>query len=151
PDYAMAHNKLGGALAATRSFEQAVVHLREAIRLRPDLLDAHLALGTVLCDELHDYDGAIKAFERVIRLLEAGPAPAVYLGGATAALVRAMDLQEDNHAAHTNLGIARSGKGDHDGAIAAFREAVRLQPDNALSHLKLGNAHAAKQEYDAAV
>jgi tetratricopeptide (TPR) repeat protein len=151
PDYPMAHYKLGTALAATRSFEEAVAHYQEAVRLRPAMVDAYLALGAVLCDETRDYDGAIKAFEQAIRLLEAERTRAGALGGATAALIQAVLLQPDNHAAHDNLGNALWGKGDHDGAIKAYREAIRLKPDNAESHRKLGDMYAAKQQYEDAV
>jgi tetratricopeptide (TPR) repeat protein len=151
PDYAMAHYKLGSALADRRSFEEAVAQYREAIRLRPDLMDAYFSLGTILCDVMRDYEGAVKAFEQAIRLLDADRTRAGAFGGPTVALAVAIDQQPDRHVAHNNLGMALSGRGDYQRAIVAFREAIRVNPNGAASYVQLGNAHAARQEYDDAI
>jgi Flp pilus assembly protein TadD len=42
------HSELGDLLAANGQVQNASDEYREAIRLKPDLYDAHLGLGTIL-------------------------------------------------------------------------------------------------------
>ncbi len=48
PGYAEAHNNLGIALARKGKIEDAVAHFREALRIKPDFVDAHNALRKTL-------------------------------------------------------------------------------------------------------
>jgi tetratricopeptide (TPR) repeat protein len=90
-----------------------MVHYREAIRLKPDLADAHVGLGRALLQEGRA-DDAIAAYREAIRL-------------------RPNDAQT-----HFSAGMALTAMGLYDDAIAALRQATLLEPDYAEAHGALG-------------
>ena len=100
----------------------AIAACREAIRLKPDLADAHTILALAL-RESGDVRGAIAACREAIR------------------------LKPDDADAHYNLGNALRGSGDVRGAIAAYHEAIRLKPDYAEAHCNLGHALRGQGRY----
>jgi serine/threonine-protein kinase len=121
------HLKEHGRLAeAARVLGQAIAVHRAAIRLRPDVAEAHTSLGLAL-HELGDLPGAIAAYREAIR------------------------LRPDVAEAHTSLGIALRDSGDLSDAIAACREAIRLRPDYATAHYTLGNAMGASDDLSSAI
>lgn len=54
----------------------------------------------------------------------------------------ALNVDENNFVAHTNLGLALDEKGRPEAAIAEYEEALRIQPGYAEAHNDLGNALA---------
>jgi Flp pilus assembly protein TadD len=58
---------LGAALAALGRTQEALPHLQEAIRLKPDLEAAHATLGTALAN-LGRFDEAIAQLSEAVRL-----------------------------------------------------------------------------------
>lgn len=104
PADAAARVVLGVALLEAGRAEEAVPHLREAVRLEPANAVAVLNLGNALLD-LGDTDAAIVQLESAVRLDPAAPD------------------------AHNNLGIALGARGRVDEAIAQFQEALRLRPE----------------------
>jgi protein O-mannosyl-transferase len=48
PDYAEAHNALGGVLGMKGRFDEAVAHFERALRINPDFADAHLNVAEIL-------------------------------------------------------------------------------------------------------
>ena len=60
----LAHEVLGGLLAAEGKTPEAVSHYKEAIRLRPDFGKAHLDLGRMLARK-GDKAGAAAEFQKV--------------------------------------------------------------------------------------
>ena len=67
PGSAMAHTRLGIALATQGKLDEAIAEFREAIRLKPDDAAAHYNLGNAL----HDHgklDEAIAECREAIRL-----------------------------------------------------------------------------------
>jgi tetratricopeptide (TPR) repeat protein len=103
--------------------------LRTAIALNPGDATAHLNLGAILCDQVHDYRAAEAAFRQAIRLMP------------------------DLAGAHYNLGNALNAQGKLDEAIAEFRTAIKLKlkPDLAHAHVNLGYALQAQGKYDEAI
>jgi tetratricopeptide (TPR) repeat protein len=91
----------------------ALASHREAIRLNPNLADAHNGVGNVLRDK-RNLNAAIDAYKEAIRL---DPKQAFV---------------------HSNLGHALRDQRDAVGAIACFREAIRLDPTYAFGHNGLG-------------
>lgn len=111
----MAYNNLGVALSAAGRPEQAVVHFRRSIALRPENAEAQMNLGAEL--------------SKLGRHEEALP----YLR-------RALELRPDLADAHHNLGLALMGLDRQAEARAAFEAGVRLHPRDALAHYDLGLA-----------
>ncbi|HJT77893.1 MAG TPA: tetratricopeptide repeat protein, partial [Gemmataceae bacterium] len=105
--------------------EEALVQLREAVRLRPDFAEAHNHLGL-----------ALMALNR--------PAEAA------ASYREAVRLQPDLAQAHHNLGIALRQQGKHAEAEAACRESLRLKPDSPEGHNNLGLALLEQRKFEEA-
>jgi predicted O-linked N-acetylglucosamine transferase (SPINDLY family) len=102
-------------LQANGQLDQAIASYQMAIRLKPDLAEAHNNLGNAF-KSIGQLDQAVLCYRQAIRLRS--------------------DLAE----AHNNLGNALKIKGQLDEAIAACRQAVRLKPHLAEAHTSLGNA-----------
>ncbi|HVM50094.1 MAG TPA: tetratricopeptide repeat protein [Candidatus Acidoferrum sp.] len=133
PGSCMAHANLGSALVNKGRFDEAISHLQESLRLRPDdgvpqdeLAQVHNNLGIALVNNGH-IDDAVGQLEQAIH------------------------LQPDHADAHYNLGIALAKAGRGDDAISQYREVIRLQPDNAMAHYNLGVALARNGEMDEAI
>ena len=104
---AVAHQRLGVALAQQRRFDEAVSHYEEALRLDPGAFWAHDSLGNALISQ-GKTDQAIEHFEAALRI-----AP----GYASA---------------HYNLGMTLLHQGDADAAREHLQAAARLEPDNVV-------------------
>jgi tetratricopeptide (TPR) repeat protein len=67
PDYAFAHNNLGGSLYELKRYPEAEKEYKEALRLNPDYAEAHNNLGGLL-RELKRYEEAEKEWKEVLRI-----------------------------------------------------------------------------------
>jgi tetratricopeptide (TPR) repeat protein len=161
-DNGLAHESLGTAILEPRRHgirvpgevaparkDEAIAHLREAVRLLPGHPDAHLNLGLVLFSTKDHAEAARELgialatmrfharghFLLGLLLLEKGDAT-----GATAHLEESLRLEPANAVARNNLGALYRRAGRLDDAIAQYRAALALQPDYADAHDNLGIA-----------
>ena len=102
-----------GALLRESNPDEALVQLSEAVRLKPDLAEAHFDLGNLL-KQTGRLDEAVGHYHEAIRLM-----PNLAL-------------------AHYNLANTLSQMGRLDEANVSFAEAIRLAPNYALAHSSLG-------------
>jgi tetratricopeptide (TPR) repeat protein len=161
PESARAHTNLGLALAKQGKSAAAVRAYRRAIQIDPKLVPAHNGLGAVLCDHLHDYEGAVAAFRRAIQIdpklamVHANLGSALEKQGQVAAAVRAyrqaIALDPKYTPAHYKLGNTRAGQGKWAAAAGAYRRALALDPKLAPAHTGLGVALAQQGQVAAAV
>jgi hypothetical protein len=107
-----ARNAVGALLIDQGRLDEAIVDLREAVRLEPAYADAHNNLGAALARH-GQLDDAIVAYREALRL-----APDLAL-------------------AHNNLGIALARTGSLDAAIGELRAAARLSPNRPDFHYNL--------------
>jgi tetratricopeptide (TPR) repeat protein len=63
----------------------------------------------------------------------------------------ALDVTQNNHIAHNNLGDALLEKGQADDAIRQFQEVIRLKPNDADAYNNLGNALGEQGRIDEAI
>lgn len=63
----------------------------------------------------------------------------------------ALEVTENNHNAHANLGIALANKGQFDEAIFQHQESIRLKPQEARYYGNLGVSFANKGQLDEAI
>ncbi len=102
----VAHNQLGIVRSSQGRYNAAKAHFSQALRLKPDYVDAHYNLGTVLAVQQKYTDAA-------------------------AHLAEAIQLQPDHVGAHYNLGTVHVHLGNYDAANAQFAEMRRLDPGSA--------------------
>lgn len=105
PDFAAAHDLLGGLLVRRKEWAQAEAALRRAMELNPALADTHFNLATVLCSQLRMPE-ASPHLQEAIRL---APTDAMF----RAAL-----------AVHALPGVPRTAA-EADGAAGAFVSALQ--------------------------
>lgn len=113
--------------------EQAVAALQEAIRLDPNLAEAHLQLGmayTALERKPEAEDSYKKAIELYRKVVQSNPKEA---------------------AAFFNLGQAHSFLHQDEEAARAFRQASRLRSDDEEAYYQLGRAETRLAHYPEAV
>jgi tetratricopeptide (TPR) repeat protein len=157
PDAWMAHVNLGwlslqssaDASVHRAQLEEAVAHFNAALRLKPDVPQAHNNLGTAFM-RLGRLDEAHAAYQQGLRLTP-DDAEVRYnlslllerMGRSDEAVLHAREairLEPDHAAAHTSLGNALQTLGRFEDAVAAYREAIRLDSDDAMTRLNLGSA-----------
>ena len=135
-DNYMAQANLGSYLVETHQrLPEAVDHLKAAVQIRPEFVEAHTSLGAALS--------------------EIGAVPE-----AVSQLRTAIGLRPDFAPAHNDLGNALTKTiGRSDEAVAEFQKALQLKPEYAEAHNNLGTALSklpgklpqAIQEYRAAL
>jgi tetratricopeptide (TPR) repeat protein len=103
-DNYVVHSNLGGTLLRENRLDEAIRHLEEARRIRPDHVAAISNLGVAVQGKGR-FGEAIELYREALR------------------------LKPTHVEAWLNLGHALEMTGDLDGALAAFREAKRQMPD----------------------
>ncbi|MCX8053145.1 MAG: tetratricopeptide repeat protein [Armatimonadetes bacterium] len=131
PNYGPIHNCIGNALIAQGKLDEGLVHLCEAVRLRPKQPEAHYNLA--------------------IALSKKG-----LLDEAVAEYTEALVLKPNYADAHNNLAIVLMRQGRLHDALEHSRKATRLVPENvrfrrtlALALTQKGDVRAAMREYRA--
>jgi tetratricopeptide (TPR) repeat protein/mono/diheme cytochrome c family protein len=129
PDSWFARSGLSTALNAQGRMDEALPHIRQAIRLRPRHPELHYNLANTLM-ALGRSGRAIKAYER------------------------ALALEPDHPKAHNNLAVALQQRGELERAVHHYREQLAASPMDALPRANLGAAlleqgrlEAADQEF----
>ncbi|MFZ0935283.1 MAG: tetratricopeptide repeat protein [Bryobacteraceae bacterium] len=125
-NYIAEHN-LGTYLTAQPGrLPEAVTHLEQAVRLRPDMAQVHSDLGIALAGTPGRLEGAIAEFRTAARLRPDSPVP------------------------HFNLGNALAQGGRLKEAAAEYETALRIQPDAAGVRDRLTRV-TADMHYQAAI
>jgi tetratricopeptide (TPR) repeat protein len=147
------HNNLGAALNKLGRTEEAIEHLLQALRLKPDYAIAHYNLGTAL-GKLGRTEEAIEHLLQALRLKPDYVEGHYNLGTALSKLGRteeaikhllqALRLKPDYAEAHSSLGVALYKQGRTEEAIEHLLQALRLKPDYAIAHCNLGTVLARK-------
>jgi len=139
-----------------RRLDLALPHLKKTAALRPEFLDARLALGSVLADS-GDTDGAAQQFTAAIRI---DPASTI----ARFRLAKIRVAQDRYSAAITHLeqapritpakaeyllllGLAHSNNGNAEGAIGALNRLVEAHPSHFAGRFNLATAYAHVDRY----
>ena len=165
-DLARAHFYLGRALADQGSYDQAIVHYNEALKLNSKLAEAYLYLGYsqhFVGDDpgaKESFTKAVAEFTEIIKN-DSGNVSA-YLNRSGAYTNRgeegdlanaledcdnALRLDNDSAPAHNNRGLILFKKRQTDAAIAEFNNAIRLDARNSSAFNNRGTAYSNKGEY----
>jgi Flp pilus assembly protein TadD len=125
-DNYVVHDSLGNALAQQGMLDQAIVHYREALRIKPNLVNTQNNLGVALLQQGEINRAMVQYYE-------------------------ALRLKPDSAETHNNLGVALFTVGQLDQAIGHYLTAIKLDPNFAKAHNNLGNALARKGKLDEAI
>ena len=112
--------------------EEAVKAFQEAVKLDPDLAEAHFRLGL-------GYEALAKREDAETEYKKAVETYKKYLAE-----------HEDDSEAHYNLGQTFAGLGQYSEAIREYRLATKLKEDDADMFYDLGVAYTKLAQYDAA-
>ena len=139
---------LGNALADRGQVDEAIVHYRKALEIKPDYADAHFNLGFAL-EGRGQVDEAIAHFQKALEINPENVKAHINLGIALtdrgqvddsiAHFQKALEIKPDYAVAHFNLGVALAGRGQVDEAIIHFQKALEIKPDYAVAHYRLAN------------
>jgi Flp pilus assembly protein TadD len=140
---------LGNALTQPGTLPEAVEHLEQAVRLKPEYAVAHCNLGIALAQSGR-VEEAIGHFEQALRLMPDYPEAHCNLGVALGRVGRmpeaiehfeqAIRLTPEYAEAHCNLGVTLGQVGQIPEAIGQLEQAIRLKPDYPEAHYNLGVA-----------
>ncbi len=127
----------GRALIARGEMAAAASALREALRLRPDLIQARSSLGLALYG-MGDLDAAVDELRATVRGEPDAVSARLVLATALVArqdwaaarteLERVLRAEPDLLQAHYSLGLVRYAQGDLGGAIEAYRRVLAGDP-----------------------
>ena len=144
---AVTENNLGNALKTDGRFQEAGLHYRRAIEIRPDYAPAYINLGTLLVAQGKPEE-AIAAYKRASALaaidddLDAKIGNAFLRAGKPADAVeyfqRALSVGRPSAEVYNNLIVALIAADRPDAAIPVFREAIQKDPGNGGLYFRLG-------------
>jgi tetratricopeptide (TPR) repeat protein len=147
PSKARPYNNLGVAYTEKGLIEKAVLEIKEALRLKPDFINAHISLGNAYM-KIGLTDMAILQYMEALRLKPDYGEVYVNLGNAyikQGLIERAIDeykkgisLKPGYVPAHVNLASAYGLKGLTEDAILEYKLALKLETDNPDIHYNLG-------------
>jgi tetratricopeptide (TPR) repeat protein len=149
-----------GKLVTAGRMEQAENLVRQVLKARPNLPDAHNILGVIL-HRKGQTDEAVASVRRAIKLNGSAPNYFANLGEmersrghldvAVAALTRAVKLNPQSAQAINNLGIVCYDRREFAKAEQHYRRAIAIDDNYAEAHNNLGNALRALGKFDEAI
>jgi len=144
----LAYEKLGVALTARGKPAAAIMHFKEALRIKPDNEGVHLNLANALLSK-GKIDECIRYYQKVLRdhpgyatLHHNLGVVLVREGKINSAIVhfrKAFRIKPDYAQAHNSLGVALVYQGLVEEAMVHFRKALRIKPDYSLAKTNLNN------------
>ena len=139
--------------------QEAVIHLKEAIKIHPTYKNAYLLMGNAQYN-LKDYINAEQSFNTALRLdpdyqeafrnlafthRQLGQHYGESIGDLPKAiqyLTKAYQVLPDDFETNRLLGVAHGISRNEAKAIEFFTRCTEINPDNAMAWLNLGNAYA---------
>ena len=156
----LARTKLASALADQGEFSAAIEQYTEALRLNPDIAEAHNGLATVylrqgrLSEAMEHYAEAIR-IQPGFAQAHSNRGTVLGIQGKTGEAVEefrtALKINPGDAEMHYNLGYALADDGKLDDAIAQFSEALRINPGHVQACNRLGNVLAIQEKFDEAI
>ncbi len=160
PNHPGLFNNLGALLAQQGRLAQAAASFRQAVRFKPDLVEAHYNLGKALHrqgmleDAITSYREALRLKPDCVEALDDLGSALLEQGKAEEAvstLQQALRLRPENITAHNVLGMAYTHLGQFEQAIASYQQVLRRKPDYVGAYNNLGNVLGAQGKLEEAV
>ncbi len=159
-DNVVAQNNLGNALLDEGLLDEAITHLKEARRIKPDDAKTAFNLGNALIQKGELTEGMANLSE-ALQLRPDYAEAHINLGSAflktgrvnDAAdhFERALQLEPGQPSAWNDLGYARLQQGAVEKAMACFQHALQVDPTQAVTLDNLANALMQQGKVDAAI
>jgi len=156
PNDAEAHFQAGANAMELGRIDEAIGHLRQALRIEPNYVHVHRALGIALYSQAGALAEQDKLDEAIFHYRQALQTKPDYteahndLGSALAAqgrlneaishYRRALEIEPDYIQVHYNLGSILLKMGKLEEAISHFSQALQIKPDYVHAHCGLGIA-----------
>ncbi len=150
PQSCMVRYKLGTDLCQAGSYEEGIIHLREAARIDPNYELAPMNLGLAL-DRAGRPKEAVEVFKEWVKRKPDSPAAHLNLADlldridkpeeAIEHYKRAIQIKPDFTQARYNLAVMLAQRGKMDQAEVTIQEAIRAQPKMAMGHYVLGGIY----------
>jgi tetratricopeptide (TPR) repeat protein len=147
PESSLAFYITGVAYGKLGFVDEAVTAFRQAIKLKPDYIDAWNNLGWAYTLQ-GKFTDAIAAFQQAVDLSPTDPQAWSNLGRAltgqgryaeaVTAYQKAIGLSPNYAEAHYNLGVALADEGQYIDALKALDKAIKLKPDFTEAWFNLG-------------
>jgi tetratricopeptide (TPR) repeat protein len=164
PGKARPYNNLALALHRQGGLNEAIAHYRQALRIRPEYVAAHLNLGVAL-EAQGRLDEAVQHYTETLRIRSEDPSAHTKahtnMGGILARqgkldeairhYLAALEIRPDYARAHNNLGVALDMQGRVDEAVIHYSEALKSEPLYADAHNNLGLVLASQGKLDEAI
>jgi predicted O-linked N-acetylglucosamine transferase (SPINDLY family) len=140
--------------------QPAAERFRRAVMLSPDFVEAHVNLGSALCD-IGQFDAAIESFRTALRLRPAFAEVNLNLSLALCAKERfeeaiacsqeGIRLRGPTFMLLSNLALAQRGANRLEDSIASYRAALALEPRSGAVRSQLANAYMMQGRTDLAL
>jgi len=150
-----AHFCIAGSLREQGKLNETIYHCSEAVRIKPDYVEAINNLGLAL-RQAGRIDEAIHCYKRALEIdpgtveayINLGTALAVKgeLSQAAQEYEKVLLIQPQNAVAHNNFGMVLFQQGKFDEAVEHFNQALKIAPDYMTARNNLDLAIAKKQE-----
>jgi tetratricopeptide (TPR) repeat protein len=159
-DNAVAHYQLGNAFAQQHNEGRAESEWREAVRIRPDLTDAHRSLAAL---ELRrgDFDAVLETAQQIIKVEPYSPDGFILKGIAHLARQKYADAQQDaeqaalrapqNPAPLVQLGSIQLAQKHYADAEKFYQQALDKDPSSTEGLSGLMNTYVAQKQSDKAI
>ncbi|MEW6109635.1 MAG: tetratricopeptide repeat protein [Nitrospirota bacterium] len=157
------YQSLGSSHNSLRQYEKAVEAYKEAIRLKPDFVEAHEGLGSAYSD-LQLYEKAIEAYKKVLEfkpddeIMEMAYESLALIYEKTGQDEKAIEVYKEiiklipNDAGlYESLGLAYSSLKEYEKAVSIFKEAIKLKPDDAGLYHDLGLSFSLQKKHEEAI
>jgi Flp pilus assembly protein TadD len=156
----VAHLSMAQKLLEQGRIEESIRHNSEAVRIKPDDVDALSSLGSALL-KAGRTDEAIDYYKKALEINPRHFGANFNLGAVLAAKGRfaeaisfynkALQIAPDLIEVRIHLGVALSDSGRFAEAVKEYEEALRIQPQNAIVHNTLGVALLRQGKFDEAI
>jgi Flp pilus assembly protein TadD len=151
---------LGYAYSSAGKKTEAIKAYREAISIKPNLVNAHYNLGNVY-GRLGRNEEAIESYKQALRIRPTYAEAHNNLGNiyinlrqykeAAESCKQAIRLKPDFTEAHNNLGLTYANLGDNQKAVECYKQAIRIKPGYSIAHYNLGRSYLALKDTSAAL
>jgi len=123
---AVVHERYASAIFKEGKFDEARSHYKQALRIRPEIFQAHAGLGLIFLKQ-GKIDEAIACFEDALR------------------------LKPDYALGLNNLGALLADQGKIGEAVRYFEKTIQSNPDYPMSYYNMAKVKIRQKEYDQAV